>query len=216
LARASRAACGWLDAEVAIGAASRFAISVGSGFGDVPVGRTKIATSSTNEASPPAKALARLEGELLVAEGTIRDVAFSGSELSRPTTKRAGNVTVRLDAMRQSEKGIEVEVSVSPPTGMSSPNPIERMQAMQGLQARLSLTLTDGEGRVHEPSGSSSGGGGSSSSGRIEMMTSRFNFAPLPSSATPQAVTCTITDRTGEPVVVPFRFTNIPLPEAGN
>ncbi len=165
------------------------------------------------EASPPAKALARLEGELLVAEGTIRDVAFSGAELSRPTTKRAGNVTVRLDTVRQSEKGIEVEVSVSPPTGTSSPNPIERMQAMQGLQARLSLTLTDGEGRVHEPSGSSGGGGGSSSSGRIEMMTSRFNFAPLPSSATPQAVTCTITDRTGEPVVVPFRFTNIPLPE---
>jgi len=165
------------------------------------------------EASPPAKALARLEGELLVAEGTIRDVAFSGAELSRPTTKRTGNVTVRLDAVRPSEQGIEVEVSVSPPTGMSSPNPIERMQAMQGLQARLSLTLTDGEGRVHEPSGSSGGGGGSSSSGRIEMMTSRFNFAPLPSSGTPQAVTCTITDRTGEPVVVPFRFTNIPLPE---
>ena len=165
--------------------------------------------------SPPAKTLSRLEGELLVAEGTIRDVAFSGYELSRPTTKRVGNVAVRLDAVNESENGIEVAVSMSLPAGLRSANPVERMQALQGLQGRLSVALTDSEGRKHEPSGGGGGGGGSSAS-PIEMMSFRYTFGRLPSGAKPQTVTCTITDRTGEPVVVPFRFTDIPLPDSDN
>ena len=115
--------------------------------------------------------------------------------------------------MTDSEQGIEVAVSVSLPSGMNSLNPMERMEAMQGLQSRLRVTLTDSNGHTHEPS--SGGSGGSSSSGRVEMMSSRWSFPLVPASAKAKTVTCTVTDRTGQPVRVPFRLTVVPLPGAG-
>ena len=64
--------------------------------------------------SRDAKYIQSLDGELLVAEGILDRMTFSDGDLSKPTTKRGEGVSVRLDKISQTPKGVELELARAP------------------------------------------------------------------------------------------------------
>jgi hypothetical protein len=208
------------------------------------------------ESDPPARYLKSVDGDLLIAEATINQMTFQKRDLSRQTSKRAGEVSARLEHVSESSDGVDVTLAVSSSPsshGNVNPmsNPMEDLQQMMRANApgRVNVVLVDSEGKTHQAGGDpkksvapngmtfygggggGGGGGGSSggswgssdSSGRHTKRSfsstnsnpaKDYHFDALPSGVTIKAITCTVTDITGEPQTVPFHFENIRLPES--
>jgi hypothetical protein len=204
-------------------------------------GRTAIHLA-VPELKPQAHYLQSVDGELLVAEGTITNVAFKDTDLKKSAMKRAGGVSVRLDRFQQTRNGIDVTVAASPPFGAQTQNPMEGMLNMMASQGRISVALEDSKGGIHPvadsnktttlPNGTRVAAGGGGGSGMTSgggawggpggMMgqntfeswpTQDFHFDPLPKGLKLKAIRCTVTDHTGPPQTVPFHLENIRLPE---
>jgi hypothetical protein len=211
---------------------------------DYPQGSGRTAVHlALPELQPQAHYLQSVDGELLVAEAAINNVAFTKADLKNSAVKRAGGISVRLNQFRQTKNGIDVTLSASPPPGARMQNPMEQMMSMMASQGRLSAVLEDDKGGLHPvadnnktttlPNGTrvAAGGGGGGSGmtsggtawgGPGGMMgqnsfeswpTQDFHFDPLPKGLKVKAIRCTVTDHTGPPQTVPFHLENIRLPE---
>jgi hypothetical protein len=70
------------------------------------------------QAMPKAKSLRFVQGELLLAQGTVAEVTFKEGALSQSATKRAGGVSIRLEKISPTREGIDVTLAASPSTAM--------------------------------------------------------------------------------------------------
>jgi beta-lactamase regulating signal transducer with metallopeptidase domain len=120
------------------------------------------------DGDPPAKYLKSVDGELLVAEASIAQMAFQGKELARPSKKTVNGTTVKLEKVAQSSEGIDVKLSAAPPKsqGNADPmaNPMEHLQRsmMASAPGRVAVVIEDSDGEMHASTGQSSQSGGSS------------------------------------------------------
>jgi hypothetical protein len=82
--------------------------------------------------SQDSKYLQSLEGELLVAKGTVNQFTFSESELAQPTIKRSEGMSARVEKVSSTPKGVAVVVALSPPVSKSAEEAKQRkrMEAM--------------------------------------------------------------------------------------
>jgi hypothetical protein len=108
------------------------------------------------QAMPKAKSLRFVQGELLLAQGTVAELTFVGDELLQSATKRAGGVSIRLEKISQTQEGIDVTLAASPSTAMRrARNPLEHLQEMMGSQGRINAVLEDTQGGIHSVADSS-------------------------------------------------------------
>jgi len=123
-------------------------------------GRTAIHLSLP-PSDPEPRYLKSVEGQLLVAEGTVTQVTFQGKDLSRRTSKRAGGVSARLDKISESSDGIDITLAVSAPANTQHENvnpmanPMESLQKMMFANApgRISVAMVDSDGKTHSAGG---------------------------------------------------------------
>jgi hypothetical protein len=194
---------------------------------------------------PPSNSVPRylqtVDGQLLVAAGTVNRLTFPESELSNSTTKRGGGVSARVEKIRRAPDGIDVTLVVSPPrnaqrNGNRMANPMAQLRQMIHANdpGRVSVALVDSQGNTHPAveranksvapdgttfysGGGGGGGGGGGSNGSFSPTKSNpardYHFEPLPSGVTVKAITCTVTDLGDTPKVVPFHFKSVQLPE---
>lgn len=139
-----------------------------------------------------AKKLATLDGELLVAEGSVVPIEFSGRDLLKPATKRAGGLSARLEDIKRNPDGVEIQMAVSPPAQNqeSKLDAIRRGANMTELMkkdmlaqspGRVTVVMVDSRGESHygqpenqgNSSGSRSSAGGISSANSSNGSTSR-------------------------------------------
>jgi hypothetical protein len=119
--------------------------------------------------NPEAKYLRTVEGKLLVAEGFVNQATFQGSDLSRPTTKKPGPISFRLDKVQTTTDGVEVTVGATPaPSPKAAPNPLQnpaaalRSRLLSDAPGRVTVVLRDSDGNTHSASVSPSSGYSSS------------------------------------------------------
>jgi hypothetical protein len=137
-------------------------------------GRTAIHLALPTE-SKGARYLASIDGELLVADGTLQTLEFKGKELSKATTKKADKITARLDSVSASAAGIDVTIAVSPPLSNNDSKldalrqekdirDLMKQDMLSNCPGRVSLVLVDSAGRSHYGKSEEQGNGSSSRS----------------------------------------------------
>jgi hypothetical protein len=123
---------------------------------EYPQGDGRMALHLYVPPNPAARYIQSIDGELLVAEASIRSATFQGSDLMKPTTKRAGSGPARLCKLQQSSAGVEVGIIAPPLAGASRPQtPLEQFQSRRNGANQVTVELVDSEGKVHPSTGSS-------------------------------------------------------------
>lgn len=107
---------------------------------------------------PPATYLKSIDGELLVAEAAVTQIAFRGKDLSHPTKKQGGGVSAQFEKLTESPKGIDVQFTAMPtakakPNFNAGGNMMEHMrkQMLANTPGRISVLIEDSEGEMHSP-----------------------------------------------------------------
>jgi beta-lactamase regulating signal transducer with metallopeptidase domain len=126
--------------------------------------------------SSDAVCLESVDGELLVAEGTLDRIEFKDRDLRKRTMKKGEHATARLDKIEQSSNGIEVTLAVSAPDqGPQTPKleqlrqgknmmDLMKQEMIRNSPGRVTLVMEDSEGRSHYGKSEEFGKGGDSSS----------------------------------------------------
>jgi len=124
-----------------------------------------------SRATPPARYLTSVEGELLVAEAIVNQLTFRGKDLSRPSKKQANGISAQLHKISQSPAGIDVELNVGSASGphnefRAGDDPMEHLKKMMLANApgRVSVMIEDSEGKMHSATASKTHNGSSESS----------------------------------------------------
>jgi hypothetical protein len=114
---------------------------------------------------PKAQYLKTVEGELLVADATVNQIIFEGSDLTHRTSKRSGGMSARLDKVEDGSDGVVATLAVSVAEKHEGRDPMrDSMEALQEMMVangpeRVSVTLLDSEGKAHTagPPGNAAG-----------------------------------------------------------
>jgi hypothetical protein len=122
---------------------------------EYPQGNGRMALHLYVPLDPAARYIQSIEGDLVVAEGSISNATFKGPDLTKQTPKRPGGGAVRLSRLQQSGEGIDVGIIAPPPNASKAQSPLERMQSMMGSGDRISVVLEDSNGELHPSVGSS-------------------------------------------------------------
>jgi hypothetical protein len=123
---------------------------------EYPQGDGRMALHLYVPLNPAARYIQSIDGDMLVAEASVRSAKFQGADLTKATTKRAGAGPVRLSKLQRSSEGIEAGI-IAPPIGTSRPQSMNLMDRLREQRTRPQVTveLEDSNGGIHSPVSSS-------------------------------------------------------------
>ena len=78
--------------------------------------------------APEARYLKTVEGKLLVADATVNQITFQGSDLTQRTKKRAGGMSARLDKVEDASDGVVFTLALSEPEKHEEADPMRRIR----------------------------------------------------------------------------------------
>ncbi|MCW3097164.1 MAG: hypothetical protein JWL77_2782 [Chthonomonadaceae bacterium] len=172
-----------------------------------------------------AKSLKTLEGNLLMEIGAARTFTFSAEELRPNTSKKMGQVTVTIDFAKEEPGDTWMYVTYLSPHFNPPRNAVDPRRPMFYSGMRMKVEVVGTDGVTYRPNSQGEMGGGSpqrvlpggidDGAPSISITKSHLSlgFHSIPEGVHLKSVVFRIAEQQGDVVSVPFKFTNVPLPE---